>query len=100
MSEIFSYLSPTRLETAPAYAAGENKTSEDEEKDNNHDAETNNQQLEGEELLPVTEVDGEVVHVPTECLLQLSCREHSGGDGVQVRQQGLGYHFIFWKTNR
>ena len=45
LSEIFSYLSPTRLEAAPAYAAGENETSENEEKDNNHDAETNNQQL-------------------------------------------------------
>lgn len=95
-SHFLPYLSPTRLEAAPAYTAGENETSENKEKDNHHDSETNNEHLQGEELWPVTKVEGEVVHVTAECFLELTFREHPGGDGVQVSQQRLGYHFIFW----
>ena len=84
-----SYLSPTGFEAAPAYTSRENETSKNEEEDDHHDAKTNNEHLQSVELNPVPKVERQVVHVATESLLKLTFRKHSGGDRVQVSQQGL-----------
>ena len=90
-----SYLSPTGFEATPAYTSRENETSENKEEDDHHDAKTDNKHLQSVELSPVPKVERQVVHVTTESLLQLTSRKHSGGDRVQVSQQGLRYYFIF-----
>ena len=81
-----SHLPSTRLEAAPADAAGEDETAEHEEEDDNHDTEANDEELQGEELCPVPEVERQVVNIATECLLQLTSAEQTGGDWLKVGQ--------------